>query len=52
MTINKYNTSTTEDYCAPEITKNKNPKLDKNNIKEYDSDLKIDITKSLSYICG
>ena len=52
MTINEYSTSTTEEYCAPEITRKKNPKLDKANTKEYDPNLKIDITKSLSYICG
>ena len=56
MKINEYSTSTTEDYCAPELSpkspKRKKPKLDKDNKKEYDSNLQIDITKSLSYICG
>ena len=52
MTINEYSILITEKYCAPEIIKKKNPKLDIENKKEYDPNLKIDITKSLSYICG
>ena len=52
MNIKNYTPTVTEYYCAPEITKKKNPKLDEENKQEYDPNFKIDITKVLSYSCG
>ena len=52
MKIYQYRILITRTYCAPELIKKKTPKLDKDNKKENDSNLKIDITKSMSYICG
>ena len=52
MKINKYGHFTiTPNYCAPEINKDKNNKLN-NTKKEYDPNLTINIEKSLSYTCG
>ena len=52
VTINSYGITTSPGYRAPEIFKGTNPKLDKANTKEYDSNLKINMKKAMSYTCG
>ena len=39
VTINSYGITTTKEYAAPEIFKETNPKLDRKNQKEFDSNL-------------
>ena len=46
-----YERTITQGYCAPELSKKTNPKLDNKN-KEYDPKCKINIEKALSYTCG
>ncbi len=52
MKISSHSVSLTQGQCAPEISKQTNPKLDKDNKKEYDVNLHINIKKALSYTCG
>ena len=52
MKISSYNITTSPCCCAPEIDKKTNPKLDKDNTKEYVYNLKINMKKAISYSCG
>ena len=52
MNINSYNITTTRSYCAPELRQETNPKIDRDNEKEFDPNLKINIEKAMSFTCG
>ena len=52
MKITNYKIIFTKGYLAPEFFKETNPKLDKDNKKDYDPNLQINMKKSISYTCG